>query len=74
MTPKLRIAAITDEFSPDLETALDAMQPIGMTGVELLKCLLPSATSIEIEWPSGAKQGLANVAADQYLTIQEPAQ
>jgi sugar phosphate isomerase/epimerase len=35
MTPKLRIAAITDEFSPDLEVALDAMQAIGMTGAEL---------------------------------------
>src|SRR5437868_3510195 len=35
MTPKLRIAAITDEFSPDLQTALNAMAPIGMTGAEL---------------------------------------
>jgi L-ribulose-5-phosphate 3-epimerase len=35
MTPKFRIAAITDEFSPDLATALDAMKPIGMTGAEL---------------------------------------
>lgn len=35
MTPKLRIAAITDEFSPDLGLALDAMERIGMTGAEL---------------------------------------
>jgi L-ribulose-5-phosphate 3-epimerase len=35
MTPKLRIAAITDEFSPDLATALNAMSAIGMTGAEL---------------------------------------
>ena len=35
MTPKLRIAAITDEFSPDLAVALNAMKPIGMTGAEL---------------------------------------
>jgi sugar phosphate isomerase/epimerase len=35
MTPKLRIAAITDEFTPDLALALDAMQRIGMTGAEL---------------------------------------
>ena len=35
MTPYFRIAAITDEFSPDLKTALDAMAPIGMTGAEL---------------------------------------
>ena len=36
MEPKLRIAAITDEFSPvDLAVALDAMAAIGMTGAEL---------------------------------------
>jgi L-ribulose-5-phosphate 3-epimerase len=35
MTPKIPIAAITDEFSPDLEIALEAMQEIGMSGVEL---------------------------------------
>jgi sugar phosphate isomerase/epimerase len=31
----LPIAAITDEFSPDLDQALEAMSAIGMTGVEL---------------------------------------
>src|SRR4030095_1224232 len=35
MTPKLPIAAITDEFSPDLEPALQAMSAIGMVGAEL---------------------------------------
>jgi L-ribulose-5-phosphate 3-epimerase len=35
MNPLFKIAAITDEFSPDLAKALDAMIPIGMTGVEL---------------------------------------
>ncbi len=35
MEPKLRIAAISDEFTPDLEAALAAMAGIGMTGVEL---------------------------------------
>jgi L-ribulose-5-phosphate 3-epimerase len=35
MDPKFRIAAITDEFSPDLPTALAAMAAIGMTGAEL---------------------------------------
>ncbi len=29
------LAAITDEFSPDLETALDAMMSVGMSGAEL---------------------------------------
>jgi L-ribulose-5-phosphate 3-epimerase len=31
----IRLAAITDEFSPDLEVALEAMTSVGMTGVEL---------------------------------------
>jgi len=35
MDPKLPLAAITDEFSPDLETALKGMAPVGMTGAEL---------------------------------------
>jgi sugar phosphate isomerase/epimerase len=35
MTPRLALAAITDEFSPDLDVALDAMQEIGMTAAEL---------------------------------------
>src|ERR1022692_522883 len=35
MTPKIPIAAITDEFSSDLDIALKAMQEIGMSGVEL---------------------------------------
>lgn len=35
MTPRIPIAAITDEFSPDLATALDAMSQIGMRGAEL---------------------------------------
>lgn len=32
---RFRIAAITDEFSPELETALGSMAEIGMTGAEL---------------------------------------
>ena len=35
MTPKLPIAAITDEFSPDLAEALPVMQEIGMHAAEL---------------------------------------
>jgi len=30
------------------------------------------ADSIEIEWPSGLRQTLTNVAADSYLTAREP--
>jgi sugar phosphate isomerase/epimerase len=35
MSVHFRIAAITDEFSPDLDTALRSMSEIGMTGAEL---------------------------------------
>ncbi len=35
MPDRFRIAAITDEFTPDLEAASDAMQAVGMTGAEL---------------------------------------
>jgi L-ribulose-5-phosphate 3-epimerase len=35
MKPRLEIAAITDEFTPDLPAALEAMSAIGMTGAEL---------------------------------------
>ncbi len=35
MKTKLRTAAITDEFSPDLEASVQAMAGIGMTGAEL---------------------------------------
>ena len=35
MTPRIPIAAITDEFSPDLELALAAMHEIGMSAAEL---------------------------------------
>jgi len=31
-----------------------------------------AATPIEIDWPSGTKQKLANSAANQQLTIREP--
>lgn len=35
MNTKLRTAAITDEFCPDLEKSVEAMSGIGMTGAEL---------------------------------------
>jgi enediyne biosynthesis protein E4 len=31
----------------------------------------PVVTALEIEWPSGAKQRLANIAPNQFLTIEE---
>ena len=35
MSGRIRLAAITDEFSQDLEVALDGMAAVGMTGAEL---------------------------------------
>src|SRR5581483_12088616 len=35
LTPKIPIAAITDEFSPRLDEAIPVMQEIGMTAAEL---------------------------------------
>lgn len=35
MEEHIRLAAITDEFSPDFDQALEAMASVGMTGVEL---------------------------------------
>src|ERR1700692_1902367 len=35
MPQLFRIAAITDEFSPDIEKAVESMAGIGMTGAEL---------------------------------------
>jgi sugar phosphate isomerase/epimerase len=35
MSAHFRIAAITDEFSPDIEVAVQSMKSIGMTGAEL---------------------------------------
>lgn len=52
MEPRLPIAAITDEFSPDLLTALKAMAAIGMTGVELRVVFgknIVDVTSAELE-------------------------
>src|SRR3954468_10946964 len=35
MSAHFRIAAITDEFSPDIEVAVQSMKSVGMTGAEL---------------------------------------
>ena len=35
MTQLFRVAAITDEFSPDIEKSIASMAQIGMTGAEL---------------------------------------
>jgi len=32
-----------------------------------------AAKRVEIQWPSGALQQLRDVAADRYVTVEEPA-
>ena len=56
MNPKLRIAAITDEFSPDLDIALEAMAAMEMTGCELRVV-------------NG--KNIMNLTADELLQVQE---
>jgi sugar phosphate isomerase/epimerase len=48
MTPKLPIAAITDEFTPDIVAALEPMSVIGMTGAELRMIALNGAPAKNI--------------------------
>src|SRR5438876_4120544 len=31
----------------------------------------PQVTSLEIQWPSGTKQKLTNIAANQFITVEE---
>lgn len=31
----------------------------------------PTVTKLDIEWPSGAKQSLTNIAANQFITVEE---
>ncbi|MEO8131846.1 MAG: sugar phosphate isomerase/epimerase family protein, partial [Bryobacteraceae bacterium] len=56
MTPKLRIAAITDEFSPDLSIALDPMAAIGMTGAELRVVFGKNIMNLDVDELNLAKE------------------
>src|SRR5258708_27234 len=56
MNPKIPIAAITDEFSPDLETALRVMQEIGMTAAELRVVSGKNIMDLSDEELGGAKE------------------
>ncbi|MBL8294791.1 MAG: sugar phosphate isomerase/epimerase [Bryobacterales bacterium] len=60
MTPKLRIASITDEFTADLGPALDAMAGIGMTGAELRVLWGKNIMDLSTEELRRAKQLLAD--------------
>jgi sugar phosphate isomerase/epimerase len=60
MTPKFRIASITDEFTADLGPALDAMAGIGMTGAELRVLWGKNIMDLSTEELRRAKQLLAD--------------
>ena len=58
MTPQFKLAAITDEFSPDLAIALKAMAPIGMTGAELRVVFGKNIMDLDAEERQKAKEML----------------
>jgi L-ribulose-5-phosphate 3-epimerase len=71
MTPKLRIAAITDEFSPNLEEALKPMQEIGMTGAELRVVWGKNIMDLSDEELARAKKLIAD-AGMEVISIASP--
>ena len=71
MNPKLRIAAITDEFSLDLDVALDAMKAIGMTGAELRVVWGKNVLDLLDEEVARAKD-LLNTRGFQAISIASP--
>lgn len=71
MTPKLRIAAITDEFSPNLEEALKPMKEIGMTGAELRVVWGKNIMDLTDEELDRAKQ-LISKAGMEVVSIASP--
>src|SRR5215475_14372603 len=71
MSGRFRIAAITDEFSPDLETAAKSMASIGMTGAELRMLLgknIIDVTDQELDHAIAITQG----AGLEILSIASP--
>jgi L-ribulose-5-phosphate 3-epimerase len=71
MIPKLRIAAITDEFSPNLEEALRPMQEIGMTGAELRVVWGKNIMDLTDEELARAKKLIAD-AGMEVISIASP--
>ena len=62
----------------DLAVSPLAAEVTGQTRTDLEEKSVPTfglgkdtSASIEIDWPSGAKQSIGRVASDQFLTIDE---
>jgi L-ribulose-5-phosphate 3-epimerase len=60
MNPQFKSAAITDEFSPDLGTAMAAMIPIGITGAELRVVFGKNIMDLDADTLKYAKDRLAS--------------
>jgi sugar phosphate isomerase/epimerase len=71
MPDRFRIAAITDEFSPDLETAARSMAEIGMTGAELRMLLGKNVMDLSDEEIAGAVE-IARAHGLEILSIASP--
>jgi L-ribulose-5-phosphate 3-epimerase len=71
VNPKLRIAAITDEFSPDLVTALEPMAAIGMTGAELRVVFNKNIMDLTEDELDGARQ-ILRAKNMQVMSIASP--
>jgi sugar phosphate isomerase/epimerase len=71
MPDRFRIAAITDEFSPDLETAANSMAEIGMTGAELRMLLGKNVMDLSDE-EIGRAVEIARAHGLEILSIASP--
>jgi sugar phosphate isomerase/epimerase len=71
MPDRFRIAAITDEFSPDLEIAARSMAEVGMTGAELRMLLGKNVMDLSDEEIDQAVQ-IARAHGLEILSIASP--
>ncbi len=71
MTPRLPIAAITDEFSPVLSDALPPMKEIGMSGAELRVVNGKNILDLSDDELKGAKEALDS-AGMRVVSIASP--
>jgi sugar phosphate isomerase/epimerase len=71
MKTRLRTAAITDEFSPDLEVSTQAMADIGMTGAELRVVFGKNILDLSDEEVERAR-GIVNARGLEVIGLSSP--
>src|SRR5436305_3285493 len=71
MKQNFPIAAITDEFSPDIEKAVASMQEIGMTGAELRMLFGKNIIDLSDEEVDRAS-GIAHAHGLEIISIASP--